>query len=133
MASNADLARRWYRDVWAAGGEATVQELMSDGIVGFMEGADVRSRDQFLAVRAQMFQAFPDMAIVVEDVIEEGSKVAVRWHVNATHSGDGLGMPATGRAVAIRGITWLEFEGGLLVRGWDSWNLGGMLESLRPA
>ena len=131
MSTNADLARRWFKEVWVSGGERTVNELMAKDIVGYMEGADIHGLDEFLAQRTLLLQTFPDLAIVAEDVIEQGAKVAVRWHVNATHKGDGLGIPATNRQVSFRGITWLEFSEGRIVLGWDSWNLGALLQSLR--
>jgi hypothetical protein len=28
-------------------------------------------------------------------------------------------------------MTWHTFKNGVIVEGWDSWNLGGLLESLR--
>jgi steroid delta-isomerase-like uncharacterized protein len=130
MPSNADLARRWYTEVWKPGGEATVHELMADKIEGHMEGVDVHTRQEFLAERERLLKAFPDLTITVDDVIEQGSKAAARWHVTATHKGDGLGFPATNRAVSFRGMTWLEFTDGRVVRGWDAWNLGGVLQSL---
>lgn len=130
MGTNAERSRRWYQEVWRAGGEATVHELMADELDGHMEGVDVRTRPEFLAERQRLLEAFPDLAIVVDDVIEEGSKTVARWRVTATHKGGSLGFPATNRRVAFRGMTWLEFEDGRIVRGWDSWNLGGLLQSL---
>jgi len=130
MSTNAERVRRWYKEVWVPGGEPTVHELMAERLEGVMEGANVETREQFLEQRSILMQTFPDLSIVADDVIAEGDKVAVRWHVHATHKGDGLGFPATGRAVAFRGITWLEFKDGRIVRGWDSWNLGGLLQTL---
>ena len=130
MSTNAERARRWYKEVWVPGGEPTVHELMAERIEGHMEGVEIESREQFLAERTRLLQAFPDLSIVAEDVIGEGDKVAVRWRVKGTHKGNALGIPATNRAVVFRGITWLEFQDGRIVRGWDSWNLGGMLQKL---
>ena len=130
MGTNAERCRRWYKEVWKPGGESTVLELMAENIVGFMEGVDIHGRDQFLAERQRLLDAFPDLDIVVDDCIEAGTKTSIRWHVTATHTGDGLGFPATGRPVSFRGMTWLEFKDGRIVRGWDSWNLGGLLQSL---
>jgi steroid delta-isomerase-like uncharacterized protein len=127
---SAELARRWFREVWAAKGEDTVRELLADDVIATMEGANIRNRDEFLAERRRLLQALPDMAIVADDIIEQGPKVVVRWHVNATHKGNGLGIPATNRPVNFRGITWLEFKDGRIVLGWDSWNLGHLLKSL---
>jgi steroid delta-isomerase-like uncharacterized protein len=130
MSNNVDLTRRWYTEVWKPGGESTVNELMAEDIVGHMEGVDVRSRAEFLAERRRLLEAFPDLEIVVDDCIEHGSKAVARWHVTATHTGDTLGFPATNRKVSFRGMTWLEFKDGRIVRGRDSWNLGGLLQSL---
>ena len=128
MASHADLSRRWYKEVWKPGGESTVQELMADSLEGYMEGVDVHTREAFLAERKRLLEAFPDLDIVVQDVIEEGAKTVTRWHVTATHKGGSLGFPASNRRVAFRGMTWLEFKDGRIVRGWDSWNLDGLLK-----
>jgi hypothetical protein len=35
--------------------------------------------------------------------------------------------------VSFRGMTWPEFKDGRSVRGWDSWNLGGLLQTLQAA
>ena len=83
MTTNSELARRWYRDVWVPGGEATVTALMAEDIEGYMEGADVHGRKAFLAERARLLTLFPDLAIVADDVIEQGDKVAVRWARNS--------------------------------------------------
>ena len=130
MSTNAERVRRWYKEVWVPGGESTVHELMAETIEGYMEGSDVATRAQFLAERARLLGAFPDLSIVADDVIADGEKVAVRWHVNATHRGDALGFRATNLRVAFRGMTWLEFRDGRIVRGWDNWNLGGLLQTL---
>jgi hypothetical protein len=29
-------------------------------------------------------------------------------------------------------MTWLEFEDGRIISGWDSWNLGSLLQELLP-
>ena len=130
MITNGERARRWYAEVWGPGGEATVRELMAPDAVGQMEGADVDGPEAFLAERNRLLQVFPDLKIVTDDIIEAGDKVAIRWRVTATHLGDGLGIAPTKRPVAIRGMTWMEFRNGRMVRAWDSWNLGGLLQTL---
>jgi predicted ester cyclase len=67
----------------------------------------------------------------VEATAAEGDEVAVRWAFTGTHQGDGLGFPATGRRVSCRGVTWIRFSGGKMVEGWDCWNQGGLIHSLR--
>jgi len=60
-----------------------------------------------------------------------GGDVMVRWRARGTRRGDGLGMPPTNREVEFGGMTWLIFKNGLIIEGWDSLNLGRLLESLR--
>jgi steroid delta-isomerase-like uncharacterized protein len=128
--SNADLARRWFDEVWTQRRDETVRELLDPDIVGHMEGLEVRKPEDFLGARAALLNAFPDLRVSVEDVIAEGDRVAVRWSASGTHRGDNLGFEATHRPVSFRGVTWLVFSNGRIVRGWDSWNQGRLLIEL---
>jgi steroid delta-isomerase-like uncharacterized protein len=130
MGENAELMRRWFRDVWRPGGEATVDELLSSGVTGLLENRELHSRQDFHDMRRLIMAVFPDIAVDLDDVIEQGEKVAVKWRATATHAGDGLGVPATGKKVAFRGMTWVEIRNGQIARGWDAWNLGALLQSL---
>lgn len=130
MGNNATIARRWFREVWAEGGEATVNELLAQDAIGWMEGRVVNSPQDFQNARRQLLDIFPDLAITVDDVVEQDNKVVVRWSVQATHRGPGLGVAPTNRPVSFRGMTWMELRDGQIVRGWDSWNLGGLILTL---
>jgi predicted ester cyclase len=65
------------------------------------------------------------------DTAADGDHVVVRWRARGPHRGDGLGLPATGRLVDFWGMTWLTFENGVIIEGWDSSIPGRLLESLR--
>ena len=114
-----------------AGGERAVDQLMAADAVGCMEGRTVTGPIEFKDARRTLLHVFPDLSVTVEDTIEQDAKVAVRWAATATHRGEGLGVPPTNRKVSFRGITWLEFRDGRVVRGWDSWNLGALLAELQ--
>src|SRR6185503_16477867 len=133
MGENAALMRRWFRDVWKAGGEKTDDELLAPDIEGMLEGQEIHSPQGFQDFRRQLLDAFPDLAVEVEDVLEQGDKVAVRWRCGATHTGGGLGIAPTFKTVSFRGMSWVEIKNGRIVRGWDAWNLGALLQSLGAA
>ena len=133
MAEHASLARRWFQEVWVAGGESVVDELFAPDGMGWMEGRTISGAADFKDARRMLLHVFPDLSVRVEDVIEQDDKVAVRWTASATHRGDGLGVPPTNRRVAFRGLTWLEFRDGRVFRGWDSWNLGGLIADLQTS
>ena len=46
-----------------------------------------------------MKHAFPDLQAHIEDIFAAQDKVAVRLRFRGTHSGEFLGIPATGRAI----------------------------------
>ena len=130
---NRTLAIRWFDEIWNKRMTSTIDELMATDAVGHMEGQDTHGREQFKEVRAALLGAFPDLALVVEDSICQGSHVVIRWRATGTHKGDQLGLLATNRSVVFRGMTWQTFKDGVLVEGWDAWNQGALLQSLQPA
>jgi ketosteroid isomerase-like protein len=48
------------------------------------------------------------------------------WH----NDGEMMGMPATGKTVAVGGITIDRFEDGKVVEGWTNWDTLGMMQQL---
>ncbi len=130
MGTNATLARRWFKEVWLADGEKTVEELLAPDGTAWLEGRIAKGPQEFKEARGQLLEAFPDLVATIEGIVEQDENVVVRWSAQATHTGGGLGMDATNRPVSFRGITWMEFRDGQIVRGWDSWNLGGLIGSL---
>jgi steroid delta-isomerase-like uncharacterized protein len=128
--SNADLARRWFKEVWDLRRDRTVHELLDPKIVGFMEGLEIHAPQEYLNARAALLDAFPDLNVAVEAVVAEGDDVVVRWSATGTHRGAGLGIPPSMRKASFRGMTWLVFSGGRIVKGWDSWNQGLLLAQL---
>ena len=125
------LGRRWFEEVWNARRDEAIDELMAPDAVGHMEGGDVHGPPGFREARAVFLNALPDMHITVEDVVSEGWQAVVRWRVRATHRGELLGVAPTHRQVDFRGMSWFTVRDGKLAEGWDAWNLGNLLDSLR--
>ena len=134
--NNKQLVRRWFEEVWNQGCEAAIDELLSPQGVGFGLAAietEVHGPPEFKPFVRNFRNAFPDMHFVIEDMVAEGDKVAVRLRVTGTHKGGGLGFPATGRKIDITAITIIQFAGGQLVHGWNNWDQLGMLQQLGMA
>jgi predicted ester cyclase len=58
---------------------------------------------------------------------------AARWEVNARHTGELYGVPATGREVSFTGMTFLEFEDDVPIKEWTYWELASLLEQIGAA
>ncbi len=73
---------------------------------------------------------FPDLHIEIEATLSQADQVVVRWTATATHTGDGLGMPATGEAITFQGMTWIRVRDGKMIEGWQRSNIPEVMRSL---
>jgi steroid delta-isomerase-like uncharacterized protein len=129
--TNVRLARRWFEEVWNARNLAVIDELAAPECVGHHEGGETtRSPAEWRQMQQRFLDAIPDAHIDLEEVLGDGEQVVVRWRCRGTHTGRGLDLDPSGRVIDVRGVTWLRYEDGRIVEGWDSWNLGGLLAHL---
>jgi len=64
------------------------------------------------------FRAFPDVKTEIQDVFGEGDKVVSRVIGRGTHRGELMGIPPTGKQIAIMVICTNRFEGGKIAEDW---------------
>ena len=57
-------------------------------------------------------------------------KSAIVWMAEGTHQGTIMNIPPTGHRVVVRGVSIIDVEDGLIVRGQYIWDLAGMLRHL---
>jgi steroid delta-isomerase-like uncharacterized protein len=118
---NKDTFRRYVEEVFAE----TYLSHQPDGTVLERGPEDVK---KFVI---EYRSAFSDIEDVVEDMIGEGDRVATRWTLRVTHTGEFRGIPATGKRITITGIGIFRFsEEGKVVESWDSLDELGMLRQL---
>jgi steroid delta-isomerase-like uncharacterized protein len=77
-----------------------------------------------------IFAAFPDTKLVFHDAIWTDDSVAIRFTMTGTHQGDFMGVPATGREIALPGITILRFDGDRVIERWSQADMLGLLVQL---
>jgi steroid delta-isomerase-like uncharacterized protein len=77
-----------------------------------------------------LLAAFPDSRFVIDDVIAEGDKAAVRHRLQGTHQAELQGVPATGRQVEVNGIVIFRVENGLIAEAWLNADIMGMMQQL---
>ena len=54
----------------------------------------------------------------------------VRWEVHATHSGELLGVPPTGRELEFFGMTIIKFVDDQATEEWTYWDLPALMEQI---
>ncbi|MHA3701194.1 ester cyclase [Jatrophihabitans sp. YIM 134969] len=69
------------------------------------------------------FAALPDLTATQGDLVVAGDRVVGRYVYRGTHTGDLMGIPATGRPVEMRSIDIWRVADDMFVEHWDELNL----------
>jgi predicted ester cyclase len=62
--------------------------------------------------------AFPCYELIAEEMLGEDDKVAVRFALRATHRGEFMGIPATGRQIDVPGMIIYRVADGKIAEHW---------------
>ncbi|HEV8430289.1 MAG TPA: ester cyclase [Pyrinomonadaceae bacterium] len=123
---NKQLVRRWFEEVWNKGHADAIEEMFAeDGIAhGLSDDPTnpIRGPRDFRPFHTLFREAFPNMNIVIEDMVAEGDKVAARCSVRAKHEGEFLGRIATQSPVEFTGIAIVRIDNGKIVEAWNNFD-----------
>jgi predicted ester cyclase len=82
---------------------------------------------QFLA---PWYAAFPDVQFTIEQILAEGDLVATHWTVRATHTGELMGIPATGKKVMMTGTVIDRIVDGKIAESWVNNDQLGLFQQI---
>lgn len=123
---NKQLVRRWFEEVWNKGRADAIDEMFDEnGIAHGLSddpGNPIKGPSNFIPFHTLFREAFPNMIIVVEDLVAEGDKVAARCSVRGKHEAEFLGRAATQTPVDFTGITIVRIERGKIVEAWNNFD-----------
>ena len=126
LEGNKELVRRWFELVWNQGRAEAIDELFAaDGIAhGLSDDAEnpLRGSVDFRPFHETFRGAFPDIEVIIEDLIAEGDKVVARCSVRGKHTGDHLGIAATKSPVDFSGISIVRIKDGKIVEAWNNFD-----------
>jgi steroid delta-isomerase-like uncharacterized protein len=61
---------------------------------------------------AHFYAAFPDLNHIIEDVVADEEKCAVRYVFHGTHEGDFMGVVPTGKRISAEGVSVFMIDDG---------------------
>ena len=79
---------------------------------------------------AAFFTGLPDLSATMEDLVMSGDRVVGRFVYRGTHTGELMGIPASGKPVEMRSIDIWRAEDGMFVEHWDELNLMEMFQQM---
>jgi steroid delta-isomerase-like uncharacterized protein len=130
---NRGLVRRWFEEVWNQAREATIDELIAPDSVIHGLGDDskqLRGPNGFRSFYNHFRGAFSDLHVNTEDVIVEGDHAVARLSFTGRHTGDGLGIPPTGRTFKSTAIVIMKWRNGQITDSWNEFDAAGMMQQL---
>ena len=123
---NKQLLRRWFDEVWNKGRADAIEEMFDENGIAHGLSDDplnpMRGPRDYRPFYKVFREAFPDLQIVIEDMVAEGDKVAARCSVRGKHEGEFLGRAATQSPVEITGITIVRIANGKIVEAWNNFD-----------
>jgi steroid delta-isomerase-like uncharacterized protein len=128
---NKQVSRR-FTELFSTGDEELAEEVLSPDVVfhGTSGDGEVRGIDEMKAFVVAYRRAFPDAHSTVEDQVAAGDKIVTRWRARGTHRGELGGMPPTGRAFEMNGVTIERIVGGKIAEVWVARDELGLLRQL---
>jgi steroid delta-isomerase-like uncharacterized protein len=66
-----------------------------------------------------------------DEVFASGDRVVENWTFRGTHTGDFLGVPATGKQLTVRAIEIWRLADGLIVERWGVLDVADLMEQLQ--
>ncbi len=128
--SNKAAVRR-FRDAFNAGDlDGALAVFAADAVVHSSGAQGPLDTEDFKQFGKVFLNAFPDGVATVEDVVADGNKVVSRITFRATHTGDLMGIPPTGKSVTVSEMTIDRFADGKIVESWRLFDQMTMMQQL---
>jgi steroid delta-isomerase-like uncharacterized protein len=123
---------RGFYDVINAGDVDAVGALLADDFVEHEETPGLAPTKAGVVEFFGMYMAaFPDLRFTAEDVLASGDKGVARVRVTGTHTGEFMGMPATGKSIDVQLIDIIRFDdSGLACEHWGVVDTMAMMQQL---
>lgn len=126
-----DLTRRTWEEMLPAADIGALEQVIDPDCVnhdtapGVPQGFDgVRQTVMWLHA------AFSEQRYEVHHVVGEGDTVVIHATMHARHTGDFLGIPPTGREVALRSVHIVRYRDGREVETWALQDRMGLMQQL---
>lgn len=129
---NKNTVTRFNREVIEQGNLSAFKELVADTCINHTAPAGgSNGPDGMIYFLLEVLRkGFPDLKVEIHDQIAEGDKVSTRKTIHATHSGEFMGIAATGKKVKIEIMDIIRLRNGKYVDHWGMSNLHSLASEL---
>jgi steroid delta-isomerase-like uncharacterized protein len=107
-------------------------ELVSSKATFFVPGRPdpVSGPAGYLEIINMMRSGFPDIQWTLEEMIAEGDNIVARYTMRGTHQGAFMGVPPTGKKIAVQALNIYRFSNGQILEELGQPDLLGLLQQI---
>ena len=135
LQENKEIVRRVLEEFWHKGDERVLDELFATDYVNHdLSNPEVRGLEEYKqwarGARAMWSAGIPNWRVTIEDLVAEGDRVAKRWVLRGTNTGELFGVPPTGKPVEMRAMTLYRISDGKVREIYWNFDLYGLLQQV---
>jgi steroid delta-isomerase-like uncharacterized protein len=128
---NNKIAEEMFGNAWNKGDLTVVDKLIAPDAYDHSPLASEKGSQGFKKIITSFRASMPDLKMTIEDEIFSGDRVVHRWKVEGKHTAAPLfGVPASGKNIALTGITVVKVQDGKIVERWTQLDQFGLLKQL---
>jgi steroid delta-isomerase-like uncharacterized protein len=120
-------------EAWNSGDVGSYLELYAERIKLHAGSYDFPDKKSVEGMYRGFFAATSDLRLEIHETFGQEDKLAARYTVTGTHTGELMGIPPTGQEISIIGITIMHFEDDEVVERWDVDDSAEAFSRLRDA
>jgi steroid delta-isomerase-like uncharacterized protein len=129
--ANKARQQRFVRDYQNGRDEAVLDELVTEDVVDHAAPPGLPAgRAGIKAFHDAFHAAFSGLHADVHQMLAEDDMVVTRMTFRGTHTGDFMGIPATGRDIQLGVIDIVRYQGGRITEHWNQVDQLGLLRQL---
>jgi len=116
--ANGAAANSYFEHVLNCGDMSVADQIFSPDIQFHYPLGELSGSEAVKSYVGAVRTAFPDIHFNVTDLISEGDRVASRWSLVGSQTGEFKGKAPTNKKVSVPGITIMRFAGGMIEEMW---------------
>ena len=128
---NKEVIERYIEEIWRNANVDAVDELLADNYVHHTPPPGMPpTREGFKQFASSSLAGLSDHTMETEELLAQGDRVAQRWRAMGTHTGEFMGVPATGKEIEFTGTSVYTVRDGEIVEDWTLFDAVGIMQQL---
>lgn len=128
--TNEAVVRRFVNEVLNEGDYSAMRELVHTDYVYRSPDQELHGPEALEDLLTAYRTGLPDMNTSVDDLVVSGDKVVISITLTGTHRGDLMGIPATGRRLAVHGMVLSRLRDERIIEEWEVLDTLGLYQQL---